>query len=676
VIRNSDTQLLIIVPPLARYSMPPLGGEIIAATNLPSSAVSSLTDVTAKLGPRALWIRARTAIYEGTFFPTNKTDENIQLSTTYTIKIRLVASRWEQDLVKNGTKRQPLIDAVLSSVLGPTTKSLYPKTYTPVTEEDYKDAMALQRQNYPPTAVVRVDNRNIVITVIQMPDYVLPAGGKEMIYAGPIPAEATVDLTDIKLQIGDATTWIAARTLHIGGTFFSDVPKMDLEIRAGQNLTIVLDLLADEWVEDVATEAFLSDSFGTPSTQKQLFVDSILASSNASTAKGYELAFATQIQNFPTASVVRASATQVVITIPPFPSYQLPGCAVETIAASYLSNKHVKGLTAIARTLGVKTTAIAGRVSPPTFTPNSIGPHISSVEVTIHTCADARGNKATAYFSLDGRSPVVKYTQPFWVYRISTIRAYGKKEGHEDSLESNMNYTIQAAPPVFCPLTGSFAALVESITMLSSTPDVSVHYTTDGTQPSTSSAKLVAATSLDWTQVGSFEFRSVAARSGVLSSAISVAYYNVTPGKMPTKRTQTPKFEIDEIEVFGGVVLQGSSVDIVVPSPDDDAILYWTAQVGEWSADSGVQPIICDRTYDTSDGTWKTGLPGRVSVQFAVAAGKSVTIKAISKKDGLRLGELKVGTFLVETQNQFEMRSARSKVIFKTKTRHKDAGEL
>ena len=116
--------------------------------------------------------------------------------------------------------------------------------------------------------------------------------------------------------------------------------------------------------------------------------------------------------------------------------------------------------------------------------------------------------------------------------------------------------------------------------------------------------------------------------------------------------------------------MQGSTLDIIVPAPDDDAAVYWTAEVGEFTAESGKRPSLCEKPFSSSGGGWRTALPGRVSVQFAISPGRSLTIKAMASKSGQRLSTLKVASYFVVAQNQFEVRTARSKLVLNTKKPH------
>ena len=314
--------------------------------------------------------------------------------------------------------------------------------------------------------------------------------------------------------------------------------------------------------------------------------------------------------------------------------------------------------------------ASAGQVSMAYISHVSKAPYTTESEVTITPYADPTGLSSTAYYSLDGTAPVVEYSAPFKVSRTTMIRAYATKPGHFDSEEILMNYTIQAAEPVFCPNSANTTGVVEHITIVSPTPDTDIHYTTDGSEPTASSAKLDPWSWIDWSTVGTFTFKAVAVRAGIVSSTVSSAAYTVMSGTVPNVKVTTPIFEIAGDPVTGGDVLQGSTLDIIVPAPDDDAALYWTAEVGEWTERSGKQPSLCETSLTTTGGTWKTALPGRVSVQFSISPGRSITIKALAYKNGHQLSSLKVGTFNVLAQNQFELRTARSKLVFNTKKMH------
>jgi len=662
----TPNQLTLTILPLPHYFLPRLGFEVVGATNLPHVLLSSTTDLTAKLGKRSIWLRARTAKYSGTFFSSNKTDENIQLSTTYTVEIELAAAIWHPDVATNATKRQALVDRVLATTYGPTLVGMNPYTYEEATAEAYKDALHKQRQDYPTYGVFRDDATHLRVVVVQLPKYKIPAGGRERVQALALPASSVCEhgtvcsisgaRLDLDLQTGLVWTYILARTVHFSGTFFNNEPKQDSAIRRGANLTVVLDLLSDSWVSNVATDP----------AQRQGLINSVFRSSNSSFHPDFTSAFEYQRQNWPASGIARVSDTRVIITIPSFPSYQLPGCAIETVSGDYVLNMHVEGLTPIINTLGNKVQEVNGQVSPPTFTPLTVGPHITSVTVSIHVCSDGRGISATAYYSLDGSAPTVEYKGPFQVYRIQSIRAIGRKSGHTASAESSMNYTVKAAAPVLCPPPGEYAGFVEQITINSATPDVNIFYTVDGQPASESSPQLSRWSSFDWLQPGVVTIRAIAARAGVLTSENVSFVYNITSGTIPESRCLSPQFGIlGKAIQGGGVVTQGTTLDISVPQPDDDATIYWTAHVGSWTDSTGNFPLTCEKSYDYSGGTWKTALSGRVSVQLSVAAGRNITIKALAKKAGRRISAIAVGSFIMQQQNQFEVRTAHSKLAFK-----------
>ncbi|MGA2482936.1 MAG: chitobiase/beta-hexosaminidase C-terminal domain-containing protein [Candidatus Acidiferrales bacterium] len=80
----------------------------------------------------------------------------------------------------------------------------------------------------------------------------------------------------------------------------------------------------------------------------------------------------------------------------------------------------------------------------------------------------------------------------------------------------------QAATPVFSPLAGTYPA-AQSVTITDTTPGAAIHYTTDGSTPTTSSAMYTAAIQVSSTET----IEAIAVASGFTNSAVAAATYTI-----------------------------------------------------------------------------------------------------------------------------------------------------
>ena len=136
--------------------------------------------MSASTGQMSLLIKARTAVFTGTFFnPSPTSDEDIRGSSVYTINIELIGNTWYSDVATSFIRRQALIDLILQSNRENVTDN-----------PGYEAAMPAARQAYPQAYVTRVSDTTVSIQISALPTYALPGGGSETITAGGIPSAA------------------------------------------------------------------------------------------------------------------------------------------------------------------------------------------------------------------------------------------------------------------------------------------------------------------------------------------------------------------------------------------------------------------------------------------------------------------------------------------------------
>lgn len=168
-------------------------------------------------------------------------------------------------------------------------------------------------------------------------------------------------------------------------------------------------------------------------------------------------------------------------------------------------------------------TITLAQVATPSFSP-AAGSYTSAQSVTI-SCATVG---ASIYYSTDGSAPTTSstlYSGAISVASTTTIRAIAVTSGMTDSAEASAAYTIAAtvATPTFSPAAGNYTG-TQSVTIACATAGATVHYTTDGSTPTTASAVYTAAISV----AASATIRALAVKAGMTNSGVATAAYTIS----------------------------------------------------------------------------------------------------------------------------------------------------
>ena len=166
------------------------------------------------------------------------------------------------------------------------------------------------------------------------------------------------------------------------------------------------------------------------------------------------------------------------------------------------------------------------KVAAPTFTP-------AAGAVTIGTTvaiACATGG-AEIHYTTDNSAPTASspvYSSPVEITANVTIKAIGIKEGMDNSNVASAAYTIaKVATPTFTPAAGAVDSGT-TVAIACSTAGAEIHYTTDGTTPTSASAaystpiEITAATTI----------KAIAIKSDMADSSVGSASYTIKPATL------------------------------------------------------------------------------------------------------------------------------------------------
>ena len=173
-------------------------------------------------------------------------------------------------------------------------------------------------------------------------------------------------------------------------------------------------------------------------------------------------------------------------------------------------------------------------VATPVINPNG-GTYIETASVTI-SCATSG---ATIHYTLDGTTPTTSsavYTGAITLTQSATVKAIAVKSEYTNSAVASAAFTITArevvATPVINPNGGTYEESA-TVTITCATSGATIHYTLDGTTPTTSSAVYTSAITL----TESTTIKAIAVKSEYTNSAVASAAFTITE---PVVEPETP----------------------------------------------------------------------------------------------------------------------------------------
>ena len=216
--------------------------------------------------------------------------------------------------------------------------------------------------------------------------------------------------------------------------------------------------------------------------------------------------------------------------------YTTGGSAPTTSSTKYtgpITIGSTETISAIATASGFTNSAVAAaaytislpQAAIPSFSP-APGTYTLAQSVTL---SDATSG-ATIYYTTDGSMPTTsstKYAAAIPVSNTTTISAMAAASGYSNSNVATGVYTINislptAATPTFSPAAGTYTSS-QSVTIADTTAGATVYYTTDGSTPTTSSAKFTVAITVGKSET----INAIATAGGYSSSSVATAAYNI-----------------------------------------------------------------------------------------------------------------------------------------------------
>ena len=193
---------------------------------------------------------------------------------------------------------------------------------------------------------------------------------------------------------------------------------------------------------------------------------------------------------------------------------------------------------------GVRKSETVSTLSTPTASVDS------GVFKTIQTVSLTAGDGASIFYTTDGTTPnenSALYTGPITLSSNTTLKFIAIKTGYNNSPVGEKTYVIElsgkASKPTANVTSGTYSDTL-SVELSSTTPGAKIYYTTNGSEPTTSSAEYLSPVSISATTT----LKAVAVIGGLDNSEVSTFEYRISSGNPGGGSSSTPTYKV-EIEV-------------------------------------------------------------------------------------------------------------------------------
>jgi hypothetical protein len=362
-------------------------------------------------------------------------------------------------------------------------------------------------------------------------------------YAGAITVSATETIRAIAVKTGSANSSVASATYTISNA----LPAPAFSVASGTYSSAQSVAISDT---TSGTTIYYTTNGATPTTASSVYsgpvtvsatetIEAIAVKSGSATSAvasaTYTISktlpapiFGVASGTYPSAQSVAISDTTSGATI----YYTTNGAPPTTSSARYagpITVSTTETIEAIAVASGYTNSSVAlatytigSGVSAPAFSP-APGTYTSAMAVTI----SAPTSGTVIYYTADGSTPTSsskQYGGPLWLTATQTIKAIAVKSGLPSSASTSATYTIARVlpTPTFSPATGIFTT-TQTVTINDSTAGVAFYYTTNGSTPTTSSARYIGPI----TVAASETVKAIAVASGYTNSQAGSGVYTI-----------------------------------------------------------------------------------------------------------------------------------------------------
>ena len=232
--------------------------------------------------------------------------------------------------------------------------------------------------------------------------------------------------------------------------------------------------------------------------------------------------------------------------------YTTNGEDPQEIAANLYSGAIAVNQTTTIKAIAAKSGMTTSAVVSATYTIQCAAPTFSVDGGTYNVAksVELASDYGTVYYTVDGSDPAtngVAYSSAIAVETSTTIRAIAKMDNCLSSDEASAIYTLKCATPTFSVAAGTHTG-VQNVELGCATEGAAIHYTTDNSTPTGSSATYSSAIAVSTAQT----IKAIATKDGWSNSDVAEAAYTI-------QYTVTWK--------VGGVALSGerlTNVDVLV----------------------------------------------------------------------------------------------------------------
>jgi hypothetical protein len=363
------------------------------------------------------------------------------------------------------------------------------------------------------------------------------------VYSGPITVSTTETLEAIAVEAGYTNSAVATAAYTIAPL----LPTPSFSPAAGTYATSQTVTISDA---TAGTTIYYTTNGTTPTTSSPVYSSAITVSAPetieaiavetgyTNSAMGTAAYTITPVLPAPTFSPVAGSySSSQSVTISDSTAgttiyYTTNGTTPTTSSTVYsgaITVSATETIEAIAVKTGFTNSAVATAVytivpalPAPTFSP-AAGTYTTAQSVTI---SDAMAG-TTIYYTTNGSTPTtssIVYSGAITVSATEMLEAIAVEAAYSSSVVATAAYTIAPVlpTPTFSPAAGTYTTS-QSVTISDATAGTTIYYTTNGTTPTTSSAKYSSAIAVSATQM----LAAIAVEAGYTNSAVATAAYTI-----------------------------------------------------------------------------------------------------------------------------------------------------